>query len=141
MCDASPKGDVPGFVAILDDRTLLIPDRSGNRRGDSLTNIVENPHVGMLFMIPGMDETLRVNGSAQIVCEPALLERLAARTGGRQITNPAEAFDRANRVEGEKPTPIWWWFALGALLLVPLDVAVRRITFGRRPASTAPSSR
>ena len=77
ICDASPKGDVPGFVLVLDDHTLVIPDRTGNRRADSLQNIIENPHVGMLFMIPGMDETLRINGSAQIVCEPAVLERLA----------------------------------------------------------------
>jgi PPOX class probable FMN-dependent enzyme len=77
ICDASPKGDVPGFVLMLDNHTLVIPDRTGNRRADSLQNILQNPHVGMLFMIPGMDETLRVNGSAQIVCDPALLERLA----------------------------------------------------------------
>jgi uncharacterized protein len=77
ICDASPKGDVPGFVLVVDEGTLVIPDRSGNRRADSLKNILENPHVGLLFMIPGMDETLRVNGSAQIVCEPALMDRLA----------------------------------------------------------------
>jgi secreted protein with Ig-like and vWFA domain/uncharacterized membrane protein len=71
----------------------------------------------------------------------ALLERLAARTGGREITDPAQVFDRANRVNGEKPTPIWWWFALAALLLFPLDVAVRRMSFGRRPANPAPARR
>jgi len=71
----------------------------------------------------------------------ALLERLAARTGGREIVDPTQAFDRANRMHGERPTPIWWWFALAALLLVPLDVAVRRISFGRRPADPAPARR
>jgi len=77
VCDASPKGDVPGFVMVLDDRTLVIPDRPGNRRADSLLNILDNPHVGLLFLIPGMDETLRVNGSARIVRQEALLERMA----------------------------------------------------------------
>jgi uncharacterized protein len=76
-CDASPKGDRPGFVLVLDERTLVIPDRPGNRRADSLFNILDNPHVGLLFMIPGMGETLRVNGSASLVRDPALLERLA----------------------------------------------------------------
>jgi PPOX class probable FMN-dependent enzyme len=76
-CDASPKGDLPGFVQVLDERTLVIPDRPGNRRADSLLNIIDNPHVGLLFLIPGMDESLRVNGSAVIVRDPALLERLA----------------------------------------------------------------
>lgn len=77
VCDASPKGDKPGFVRVLDDKSLVIPDRPGNRRADSLSNIIENPHVGLLFLIPGMDETLRVNGSAQIVRDEALLDRLA----------------------------------------------------------------
>jgi PPOX class probable FMN-dependent enzyme len=76
-CDASPKGDVPGFVLVLDNRTLVIPDRPGNRRADSLQNVLDNPHVGLLFMIPGMDETLRVNGTAEIVRDPSLLERLS----------------------------------------------------------------
>jgi uncharacterized membrane protein len=64
----------------------------------------------------------------------ALLERLAARTGGKQITDPTQAFDRDKQTHGERSTPIWWWFALGALLLLPLDVAVRRVSFGRRTA-------
>ena len=80
-CDASPKGDVPGFVLVQDERTLVIPDRPGNRRADSLRNILENPHVGLLFLIPGMDETLRVNGSARVVEDPEVLAQLAV--GGR----------------------------------------------------------
>jgi PPOX class probable FMN-dependent enzyme len=76
-CDVSPKGDGPGFVLVLDEKTIAIPDRLGNRRIDSLQNIVENPHVGLLFVVPGMNETLRVNGSAQLVRDEALLERLA----------------------------------------------------------------
>ena len=71
--DVSPRGDPPGFVRILDDRTLAIPDRPGNNRLDSLSNIIANPAVGLLFMIPGFDDTLRVNGVARIATNPALL--------------------------------------------------------------------
>jgi PPOX class probable FMN-dependent enzyme len=76
-CDVSPKGDVPGFVQVLDEHTLVLPDRPGNRRLDSYTNVLENPHVGLIFIVPGMDETLRVNGGAQIVRDEAVLERCA----------------------------------------------------------------
>jgi PPOX class probable FMN-dependent enzyme len=75
--DVTPRGDAPGFVAIEDDRTLLIPDRPGNNRLDSLTNIVERPGVGLLFLVPGVDETLRVNGTAEIHADPSLLARFA----------------------------------------------------------------
>ena len=73
--DASPRGDTPGFVTVEDAKTLLIPDRRGNNRIDSLRNIISNPQVALLFMIPGVGETLRVNGRAAISTEPALLER------------------------------------------------------------------
>ena len=76
QADASPRGDPPGFVKVLDDRTLLLPDRPGNNQVDSLQNIVENPGVGLLFFIPGMNETLRVKGRAEITTDPALLEPL-----------------------------------------------------------------
>jgi PPOX class probable FMN-dependent enzyme len=75
--DVSPKGDAPGFVMVLDDHTLAIPDRPGNNRLDSFTNVVDNPQVGLLFLVPGIDETLRVNGVAHISADPALLERMA----------------------------------------------------------------
>jgi len=75
--DVTPKGDKPGFVAVLDDVTLAIPDRPGNNRLDTLENIIVNPAVGLLFLIPGMDETLRVNGQARITVDGALRERLA----------------------------------------------------------------
>lgn len=75
--DISPKGDPPGFVQLLNEHTLAVPDRPGNRRADSLTNILNNPKVGLLFMIPGKRETLRVIGSAQIVTDPWLRERMA----------------------------------------------------------------
>ena len=73
-CDVSPRGDPPGFVRVLDERTLLIPDRPGNRLADSLRNILANPHVGLLFLVPGVGDTLRVNGRATIVTDPELLE-------------------------------------------------------------------
>jgi uncharacterized protein len=73
--DNSPRGDAPGFVQVQDDRTLLIPDRPGNNRLDSLTNIVRNPQVGLLFFIPGVTEMLRVNGRARIVTRQDLLAR------------------------------------------------------------------
>lgn len=77
--DASPKGDGPGFVAVENERTILIPDRKGNKLVFTLQNIIANPHVGLIFMIPGTDETLRLNGMAELTIEPAILERLSAR--------------------------------------------------------------
>lgn len=73
--DASPRGDAPGFVVVEDEKTLLIPDRRGNNRVDSLRNIIADPRVALLFLIPGIGETLRVNGRAEIRTDPALLER------------------------------------------------------------------
>jgi uncharacterized protein len=73
LADVSPRGDPSGFVKILDDKTLLIPDRPGNNRLDTQKNILANPVVGLLFMVPGFDDTMRVNGTAQITRDPALL--------------------------------------------------------------------
>jgi PPOX class probable FMN-dependent enzyme len=73
-CDVSPKGDAPGFVRVLDDSRLVIPDRNGNKRLDGIKNILSNPHVGLLFMVPGRDETLRVNGRAWITTDAELLQ-------------------------------------------------------------------
>jgi uncharacterized protein len=73
--DNSPRGDVPGFVKVADDYTLLIPDRRGNNRLDSLRNLVRNPAVGLLFLIPGVNESFRVNGEAVISRDPALTEQ------------------------------------------------------------------
>ena len=72
--DCSPRGDGPGFIRVRDDRTLLLPDQRGNNRIDSLRNIVRDPQVALLFLIPGLGETLRVNGRAAISVEPVLLE-------------------------------------------------------------------
>jgi hypothetical protein len=76
-CDVSPKGDAPGFVHVLDDHRLAIPDRLGNNRLDGLRNVLENAHVALLFFIPGREDTLRVNGRAGISRDAELLERLA----------------------------------------------------------------
>jgi hypothetical protein len=77
--DVSPKGDPAGFVPVLDERTLAIPDRPGNQRADTFINVLQNPRVGLLFLIPGKQETLRVNGRAIIVRDLALRERMAVR--------------------------------------------------------------
>jgi len=79
--DVSPKGDPPGFVQVLDDKTLAIPERPGNRRADTFRNLLQNPRVGLLFLIPGKRETLRVGGTAQIVRDTGLRESMAV--GGR----------------------------------------------------------
>lgn len=77
--DASPKGDAPGFCLALDDRTLLVPERPGNKLAYGLTNILANPRVGLIFFVPGTPETVRVNGTATLTRDPAWMERLAAR--------------------------------------------------------------
>jgi uncharacterized protein len=76
-CDVSPRGDPAGFVHIVDERTLLIPERPGNKLADSLRNVLANPHVGLLFLVPGVGDTLRVNGRAVLTTDAALLEPLA----------------------------------------------------------------
>lgn len=78
-CDVSPKGDAPGFVHIPGERLLAIPERPGNRRADTMRNILENPHVGLIFLIPGVRETLRVNGRAGIYRDNELLQAMAFR--------------------------------------------------------------
>jgi len=121
-CDVSPKGDPAGFVRILDDRALLLPDRPGNRLADSLRNVLENPHVALLFVIPGVTDTFRVNGRAEIVTDPELLElcavegktpKLAMRIEIEQAyTHCSKAFLRSNLWDPEQfvdrselPTP------------------------------------
>ncbi len=92
--DLSPRGDPPGFVAVLDDHTLLIPDRPGNRQADSLGNVIEQPQVGLLFLVPGMNETLRVSGKAEIVTDPALLTPLSV-SGKRPISGLRVTIEKA----------------------------------------------
>ena len=76
--DASPRGDAPGFVKIIDQHTLLLPDRPGNRRVDSLRNIVAHPGVGLLFFVPGIEETVRINGNARVITDADLLAQVPA---------------------------------------------------------------
>lgn len=71
--DVSPKGDPPGFIKVLDDTTIAIPERAGNRRSDTFTNILQNPAVGMICLVPGMDETMRINGTASLTTDPDLM--------------------------------------------------------------------
>jgi uncharacterized protein len=77
QADVSPRGGQPGFVTVLDEQRLAIPDATGNRRLDTLENVVESGRAGLIFVIPGRDTTLRVNGRAHVTAEPDLLERLA----------------------------------------------------------------
>ena len=84
-CDASPKGDPPGFIEIADEHTLYLPDRAGNKMFQSISNILEHPHVGLLFLIPGEEWTMRINGHARVSDEPRLLEKLSARGRPAQL--------------------------------------------------------
>ena len=77
-CDVSPKGDAPGFVTVLDDRHIVIPDRPGNKRFDGMKNLIANPHIGLIFLVPGREETLRINGRAWITRDPELLAHCVA---------------------------------------------------------------
>jgi hypothetical protein len=75
-CDVSPKGDPPGFTLVLDDRTIALPERAGNRRADGFHNVLSNPHVGLIYLLPGRGDTLRINGRARLVRDTELLDRM-----------------------------------------------------------------
>jgi PPOX class probable FMN-dependent enzyme len=83
-CDVSPKGDPPGFTVVLDDRTIALPERAGNRRADGFRNILSNPHVGLIYLLPGRDDTFRVQGRARLVRDADLLDRMVVR-GSRPL--------------------------------------------------------
>ena len=78
-CDVSPKGDPPGFVLVLDERTIAIPERAGNRRADGYRDILANPHVGLIHLLPGRTDTLRINGRARLVTDAGLLDRMVVK--------------------------------------------------------------
>jgi hypothetical protein len=111
-CDVSPRGDPSGFVRILDERTLLLPERPGNRLADSLRNVLANPHVALLFVIPGIGDTFRVNGRATIVTDsellaPCAIEGKTPRLGLRieideAFTHCSKAFLRASLWDPER---------------------------------------
>ena len=125
-CDASPKGDAPGFVQVIDDTTLLIPDRLGNNRVDTIGNLLTRPGVGLIFFVPGVNETLRVNGKARITTDPALLEPLAVNgkvpRSGILITaeevyfHCGKALIRSDLWNPEKHIPRGEWPSLGRII-------------------------
>lgn len=78
-CDTSPRGDAPGFVQALDARTVVLPDRPGNRRGDSFRNILRNPHVGLLHLVPGSGDILRINGRARILTDAPFFDSMTVK--------------------------------------------------------------
>ena len=83
-CDVSPKGDPPGFVKVLDERTIAIPDRPGNKRIDGFRNVLSNPHVGLIHLLPGRGDTLRINGRARIVREAPFFDAMTVK-GNRPV--------------------------------------------------------
>jgi len=98
--DNSPRGDLPGFVKVADDNTLLIPDRRGNNRLDTLRNIVRNPSIGLLFLVPGVHDTFRVNGEAVISRDPALAEQFSMQGKAPRtviVVNVKEAYVQCSR--------------------------------------------
>ena len=125
-CDASPKGDAPGFVRVIDDETLLIPDRLGNNRIDTISNLLASPGVGLIFFVPGLRETLRVNGRAQITTDPALLEPCAVQgklprsgilvTAEEVYFHCGKALIRSDLWNPEKHTPQSEFPSLGRIL-------------------------
>ena len=130
--DASPKGDDPGFVVVEDDHTLIIPDRPGNNLAFGLTNIIETGQVGLLFIIPGTTETLRVNGRAALSRDPQLLEDLAARDKPAVLAirvqveevffHCAKAFIRS-RLWKHETWPLKKKISFGAMFAAKLDAA------------------
>jgi PPOX class probable FMN-dependent enzyme len=78
-CDVSPKGDPPGFTLVLDDATIVLPDRPGNRRADGFRNVLSNPHVGLIYLLPGRSDTLRINGRARLVREAPFFDDLVVK--------------------------------------------------------------
>ncbi|MFT7600015.1 MAG: PPOX class probable FMN-dependent enzyme [Acidimicrobiales bacterium] len=86
--DVSPKGDPPGFVKILDEKTLAIPERPGNHRADTFTNVLKHPHVGLIFLVPGVQTTMRVAGRATIVADQDLLDSMTVALPGKEVGRP-----------------------------------------------------
>lgn len=84
-CDVSPRGDAPGFTHVVDSGTLALPERPGNRRGDGLHNILDNPHAGLLYLVPGSRDVLRINGSVRILTDAPFFDAMADGTGRRPV--------------------------------------------------------
>src|SRR3954447_11104268 len=92
-CDVSPKGDPPGFTLVLDDTTIALPERAGNRRGAGYRNILVNPHVGLIYLLPGRTDTLRINGRARLVTDADLLDRMVVK-GHRPVLTVVVEIDQ-----------------------------------------------
>src|ERR1043166_2095854 len=84
-CDVSPKGDPPGFTVVLDDATIAIPERKGNKRADGFRNVLSNPHVGLIYVVPGRQDTLRINGRARLVREAGFFDRMVVKGSRPQL--------------------------------------------------------
>ena len=139
--DASPRGDPPGFVVVDDDRTLLMPERRGNHRGDTLHNLLVDPRIGLLFLIPGVGETLRVNGTAKISVDPTLLDRFLMQ-GKRPVCvlvvsvesvyfQCARAIHRSNLWKAPAPDARDRVPSPGAILEALTDAAIDGTTYDR----------
>ncbi|MFY9809177.1 MAG: pyridoxamine 5'-phosphate oxidase family protein [Pseudonocardiaceae bacterium] len=92
-CDVSPKGDPPGFTLVLDDTTIAIPERPGNRRADGFRNILTNPHVGLIYLVPGREDTLRINGAARLVSDAPFFDQMQVK-GHRPLLALVVAIDQ-----------------------------------------------
>lgn len=94
-CDISPKGDPAGFTLVLDDTTIAIPERPGNRRADGFRNILTNPHVGLIYLVPGRGDTLRINGHARLVREAPFFDQMVVK-GHRPLLAVVVEIDRCS---------------------------------------------
>ena len=135
-CDVSPKGDPPGFTHVLDDATIAIPDRPGNRRVDGFRNVLANPHIGLIYLVPGREETLRINGRARLVRRAPFFDDLVVRGHRPDLAlvveieqiffHCAKAFKRAALWRhGTWPDPA----ALPSIARITVDVQPTRETF------------
>ena len=150
--DVSPRGDEPGFVDVLDDKTLAVPERSGNRRLDSLLNVLETGAIGLLFLVPGFEETLRVNGRARVIRDADVLGRTAAQ-GKRPLVaigveveecflHCAKAFKRSNlwRADGRSARSCRHWGGCSATRGPRRALPRRSWTAGSRKATRSAST-
>jgi uncharacterized protein len=145
-CDVSPKGDPPGFTHVLDDSTIAIPDRPGNRRVDGFRNVLANPHVGLIYLVPGREETLRINGRARLVRQAPFFDDMVVRGHRPDLAmvveieqiffHCAKAFKRAALWRHETwPDPA----ALPSIARITLDVQPTRETFDELERYYGPS--
>ena len=131
-CDVSPKGDPPGFTRVLDDTTIAIPDRAGNRRFDGFGNILSNPQVGLLFLVPGRDDTLRINGRARLIREAPFFDDMIVRGNRPQAGAPGRGGRGLLPLRQGVPAGP----ALGSADLEPRGAALGGLHHEKRPGRT-----